>query len=220
MSGGAYRSKDGAHGENHLAAGFAHAEATYERLERALHTGPEQRLVTAALELRLIEDSLPDDSPARARVHEVGTQLIDIGDALRGLGESVFPAVLVHTGLTGALRSLSRRSPIVVEIDSTLSDRPERAIEVAAYRLVAALLPWAEGNSSRVLVGLRETDHGFRVEARFDDVEPGVIDPLGEATRAQVIAAGGSYRFDVDSQNRTADIVAGFPVSEGPGNGG
>ena len=88
------------------------------RLERNLHDGAQQRLVTLALHLRMAQETLRDD-PAAA-----GTMLDGVGhdlklalEELRELARGLHPAILTERGLAPALQSLATRAPFTVEIN-------------------------------------------------------------------------------------------------------
>ncbi|WP_073257076.1 sensor histidine kinase [Cryptosporangium aurantiacum] len=125
----------------------AHAQAMDDsaarlrRIERDLHDGAQAQLVTLALELGLAKDELAEGDPAAAlalvdTAHQGAKQaLVELRDLVRG----IHPPVL-DTGLGPALQTLSARSPVPVELDVQLPDRPSPAIETIAYFTAAELL--------------------------------------------------------------------------------
>ena len=87
------------------------------RLERNLHDGAQQRLVTLSLHLRMAQETLHDDPPAaEAMLEGVGDDLKQALEELRELARGLHPAVLTDRGLAPALQSLANRSPFPVEI--------------------------------------------------------------------------------------------------------
>jgi PAS domain S-box-containing protein len=148
------------------------ADAERRRLERNLHDGAQQRLVTLALTLRLVESRLDGGSPSvkllRAARDELGQAL----DELRDLARGIHPAVLSDHGLTAALDALATRTPLPVRLDRMVGERLPEPVEVAAYYVVSEALAnvqkYAEATEVRIAVG-RE-DGLAVVEVRDDGV--------------------------------------------------
>jgi signal transduction histidine kinase len=112
------------------------------RFERDLHDGAQQRLVGLRLELQTIQPAvpaqLPDLQQALLRLEEGLTEILD---DLRELSRGIHPAVLSEGGLSPALRSLARRSPVPVDVRLEIDDQRYReAVEVAAYYVVSEAL--------------------------------------------------------------------------------
>ena len=111
------------------------------RLERNLHDGAQQRLVTLALHLRMAQETLRDDPPAaEAMLEGIGDDLKQALEELRELARGLHPAVLTDRGLAPALQSLANRSPFPVEITGVPAHRLPEAIEAAVYYIVAESL--------------------------------------------------------------------------------
>ena len=110
------------------------------RIERDLHDGAQQRLVTIALALRLADARLGSDSDPE--VHDVLSQAVkDLGEAideLRDLARGIHPAILTESGLSSALESLVDRSPVPAELDVRLATEPPTAVAATAYFAVSA----------------------------------------------------------------------------------
>ncbi len=111
------------------------------RIERDLHDGTQQRLVSLTLDLRNAQASIPNNAP------ELGTELADIGDGLvaalddlREISRGIHPALLAKGGLGPALKALARRSPVPVEIDIDIDGRLPDQVEIASYYVVAEAL--------------------------------------------------------------------------------
>jgi signal transduction histidine kinase len=119
----------------------AASDTERRRLERNLHDGPQQRLVTLAVTLRLAENRLATDPGA---VHDL---IVDARDELdqaleelREIARGLHPGVLTARGLAPALESLAARLPIPVRLDVETGGRCLEAVEVAAYYVVAEAL--------------------------------------------------------------------------------
>jgi signal transduction histidine kinase len=108
------------------------------RIERDLHDGIQQRLVSMTLELRAAEANAPPE--LRAQLMEIVGELINATDDLRELSRGIHPAILSEGGLPPALRALARRSAVPVELAVDIPARAPEQIEVAAYYVVSETL--------------------------------------------------------------------------------
>src|SRR6201999_2000434 len=120
----------------------AASDEARRRLERDLHDGAQQRLVSLGLQLRAAETSL---EPERDDLHQVltrvGAGLNEILDELRELCHGLHPAVLSEGGLTPALRMLARRSAVPVRLRVEAgADRFKQPLEATAYYVAAEAL--------------------------------------------------------------------------------
>ena len=116
----------------------AAGDAERRRLERNLHDGAQQRLVSVAIDLRVISATLAKD-PERAaeQLSAAQEQLAQGLDDLRELARGIHPAVLTDRGLGPALESLAIRAPVPVEITELPEERLAGPVEAAAYYVVA-----------------------------------------------------------------------------------
>jgi signal transduction histidine kinase len=137
--------------------------AERRRLERDLHDGAQQRLVSVALGLRLIQGRLRDDQGGvRELFEEAGGELDAALDELRELARGIHPAVLSDRGLDAALDALASRAPVPVDLDAGVGARLPEPIELAAYFVIAeALTNVAKyANASRATVRAARHDGG------------------------------------------------------------
>jgi signal transduction histidine kinase len=117
------------------------ADDARRRLERDLHDGAQQRLVSLALKARTTELSLPAGQDAiKTLLAEVVQGLGDVSEELRAISRGIHPAILSKGGLGPALRSLACRSVVPVELDVDVPGRLPDRVEVAAYYVVAEAL--------------------------------------------------------------------------------
>jgi signal transduction histidine kinase len=117
------------------------ADDARRRLERDLHDGAQQRLVSLALKARMTEVSLPADQGAiKEQLVEIVKGLGDVSDELRAISRGIHPAILSKGGLGPALRSLACRSAVPVKLDVDVEGRLPDRVEVAAYYVVAEAL--------------------------------------------------------------------------------
>ena len=118
----------------------AACDGARRRLERDLHDGAQQRLVALSLRLRLLGARLAPDSEAGSLLASAQNELAEALKELRDLAHGLHPATLNDHGLPAALRSLAARATLPVELDVALDDRPDEAVEVAAYYVVSECL--------------------------------------------------------------------------------
>jgi PAS domain S-box-containing protein len=134
------------------------ADEARRRLERNLHDGAQQRLVSVSVALRLAQGRIPGD-PAEAEtiVRGAAEELALALEELRELARGLHPAVLTDRGLAPALEALAARAPLPVELDVEELVLPG-AIEAAAYYVVAEALTnvakYASANSARISIRL------------------------------------------------------------------
>jgi PAS domain S-box-containing protein len=154
------------------------ADQTRRRIERDLHDGVQQRLVSLGLDLRAAQAAVPTQLPALgAQLGRVAEGLGEALEELRELSRGIHPAILSEGGLGPALRALARRSAIPVELDVDLEARLAAPVEVAAYYVVAEALTNAakHAHATVVHVGVRANEGGLRVSVGDDGV--GGADP-------------------------------------------
>jgi signal transduction histidine kinase len=156
----------------------AAADETRRRIERDLHDGIQQRLVTLALELRAAEATVPPqlDELERA-LSRVAEGLASVFDDLREISHGIHPAILSEGGLEPALRVLCRRSAVPVELELHAERRLPAQVEVAAYYVVSEALTNAakHAHASVVHVELGTNDASLRFSIRDDGI--GGADP-------------------------------------------
>jgi signal transduction histidine kinase len=149
----------------------ATADATRRRIERNLHDGAQQRLVSLALDLRAAQ------AAAAPGTGELGQQLGHVANAMDGvLGElreiarGLHPAILAESGLPPALKTLARRSAVPVRIDIQVEGRLPEPVETAAYYTVAeALTNTAKhAHATAADVEVAESDGVLHVRVRDD----------------------------------------------------
>jgi signal transduction histidine kinase len=116
----------------------AAADAERRRIERNLHDGAQQRLVTLSVALGL-EASRADAAAAQV-LSRAQDEVEDAVAELRELARGIHPTLLRDEGLPPAVEALARRAPLPVTVDSTVRDRLPEAVELAAYFVVSEAL--------------------------------------------------------------------------------
>ena len=198
---------------------LATADATRRRIERDLHDGAQQQLVSLALELRAAQAAIPAEfDEYRSELSHVIDGLTGVLDGLREIALGIHPPLLAEGGLEPALKTLARRSPIPVELDVRAEGRLPEPVEVAAYYVVSEALTNAAkyARASVVHVDLQASERSLRVAVRDDGL--GGADPargsglLGLKDRAEAIGgtislhsshgAGTSLQVELPFDNR------------------
>jgi GAF domain-containing protein len=192
------------------------------RIERDLHDGAQQRIVSLGLELRLVQAGVPDElREVRDGLGRIVEELGQLLDELRETARGIHPAMLAEGGLQPALRTLARRAPVPVELDIDTDARFPEPVEVAAYYVVSEALTNAakHAGASFVAVSLGRRDGALRLSVLDDGV--GGADPQRGSgligLRDRVEALGGT--IDVESPKGAGTRLAvRLPVVEdGPG---
>jgi signal transduction histidine kinase len=177
----------------------AASDEARRRIERDLHDGTQQRLVSLGLAVRAAEaDVPPDRGDLQGELSRIATGLADAVEELQEFSRGIHPAILSRGGLGPALRTLARRSPIPVELDITADTRLPEPIEVAAYFVASEALANAtkHAQASRVDVSLATRNRSLLLSIRDDGVggaDPGRGSGLVGLTD-RVEALGGSIR--------------------------
>jgi signal transduction histidine kinase len=192
------------------------------RIERDLHDGTQQRLVSLVLDLRSAEAAVPPERPElRAQLARVTDGLTGALEELRELSRGIHPAILSEGGLAPALKALARRSAVPVELEVDVQARLPEPVEVAAYYVVSEALANAakHAHASVAQVEARARDGLLHLSVRDDGVggaAPGGGSGLvGLADRVEALGGtievhspagqGTSLQIDLPIQDRPSD---------------
>jgi signal transduction histidine kinase len=179
----------------------AAADATRRRIERDLHDGTQQRLVSLALELRAAEQALPAElHEHRASLARAAEGLTSVVNELREISRGIHPGILAEGGLGPALKTLARRSVVPVELDLRCELQLPEGIEVAAYYIVSEAMTNAAryAHASVLHVAVEVDEQLLRVSVHDDG--RGGADPdggsglLGLRDRAEAMGGTMSLR--------------------------
>jgi PAS domain S-box-containing protein len=178
------------------------------RIERDVHDGAQQRLVTLTVALRRVEAKIPDGlDDLRSDVTRVAEGLLTAVEELRELSRGIHPSILTEGGLLPALKALGRRSPVRVKLDVGFEHRLPDYVEVAAYYTVSEALTNAakHANAARVSVSLH-VEGDLLVLSILDDGIGGA-DPSGRSgltgLRDRIEALGGKFGIESPPQRGT-----------------
>jgi len=120
---------------------IAAIDDTRQRIERDLHDGLQQRLVSLGLQVRAAEGSAPaSDVELKWELARVADGLMGVLEDVREISRGIHPAILSERGLEPALRALARRSPVPVNLNLRIPGRLTDRVEVGAYYIVSEAL--------------------------------------------------------------------------------
>jgi PAS domain S-box-containing protein len=176
-------------------------DAERRRLERNLHDGAQQRLVSLAVNLRLAARACdPDDATSRAAFDRAGEELAQALAELRELARGIHPAVLSDRGLEPAIEALAARTAVPVRWTIELEERLPEPVEAAAYYVVAEALTNAakHSNASEVSVRIASANGSAQIDVGDDGIG-GASAEGGSGLRGladRVEALGGHLRLD------------------------
>jgi signal transduction histidine kinase len=195
----------------------AAADQARRRIERDLHDGIQQRLVSLVLDLRATEAAVPAESPElQAQLARVAGGLTGALDELREISRGIHPAILSGGGLGPALKALARRSVVPVELDVQVPGRLPEQVEVAAYFVVSEALANAakHARASVVQVEAWTRDGSLRLSVRDDGVG-GAVSGQGSGLIGltdRVSALGGTISVASPTGEGTT-LLVDLPVS-------
>jgi signal transduction histidine kinase len=194
----------------------AASDQTRRRIERDLHDGVQQRLVSLGLGLRAAQKAVPTGEPGlRQELARLARGTAEILEELREMSRGIHPATLSLGGLGPALKALTRRSTVPVKLDVRVQARLPEQVEVAAYFVVSeALANVAKHARASVVEVLAEVQDGVLAVSISDDGVGGA-DPsrgsglIGLTDRVQ--ASGGTISISSHPGAGTR-ITAELPV--------
>jgi signal transduction histidine kinase len=181
-------------------------DAERRRIERDLHDGTQQRLVSIAMSLGLLESRLPPQGTARPLVHETREALALALAELRELTHGINPPLLTERGLAAALDELCRRAALPTRLELTLDRRFPDQIESAAYFV-----------TSEALTNAAKHSHGTEVSVIASyDAQSLTVEIADDGIGGATTAGGSGLRGLAD---RVEALGGRFTVSSPPGRG-
>jgi signal transduction histidine kinase len=199
----------------------AAADAARRRIERDLHDGAQQRLVSLGLQLRMAQAAPPDPGELVPWLGGVAAELAEVLEELREIARGLHPVMLAQGGLRPALKALARRSAVPVELDVKVEGRLPEPVELAAYYMVAEALTNTAKHAHASVAEVRAatSDGVLRVRVR-DDGRGGAQFGLGSGLagikdRAEALG-GGISLHSPPGAGTTVDIALPLPDPAGP----
>jgi signal transduction histidine kinase len=194
-------------------------EAARRRIERNLHDGTQQRLVSLALALGLLDAKLPmDPDAAKPIVREARNALAITLEELRELSQGLAPSTLIERGLGAALQELCHRSPVPSRLEILLDSRPPAEAEAAAYFVASEAITNAakHARAGEARITVFSSRQRLVIEVADNGIG-GAIAHKGSGLRGltdRVEALGG--RLTISSPPRRGTTVhAEIPIHEG-----
>jgi signal transduction histidine kinase len=185
----------------------AAADHARRRIERDLHDGAQQRLVSLGLELRTVEAGVPSDLlPLKARISDLVTTVNGISEDLQELSRGIHPAILSKGGLGPAIKVLARRSVIPVDLLLGIHRRLPDPVEVAAYYVVAEAMTNAAKHAQASMVEVCADIEGQDLHLSIRD------DGIGGADAAKGSGISGL-------RDRVEALGGALSISSQPGTG-
>ena len=213
-----------AHASTELAASRARivaaADDARRRIERDLHDGVQQRIVSLGLELRTTEFAVPPELPElQKQVSRVADELEALLDELREISRGIHPAILSEGGLGPALRALGRRSSIPIDVNVPTTRRYPEPVEVTVYYVASEALANAvkHADASATTLVLEENEDVLRLIVRDDGVggaDPGRGSGLA-GLKDRVEALGGAIAVSSPVGEGTS-LTAELPIAVNP----
>jgi signal transduction histidine kinase len=186
------------------------------RLERNLHDGAQQRLISLSLDLKRLEGRLGDDHDAQAEIDQARSEIATSLEELRTIARGLHPAVLTDHGLGAAIDSLAERAPLPVEIEVALDGRLPAPVEAAAYFVASEALANVAKHSQATKARVTARRRDGRVEIVVeDDGIGGARSELGSGLRGladRVEALGGELKVESPDGGGTR-IVGAIPCA-------
>ncbi len=177
-------------------------DAGRRRVERNLHDGAQQRLVTLSLAVGMLREQLDQDADPGivAQLDAISQEMRETIEDLRELARGIHPAILTEEGLSAGVESLAERSPVPVSIEGPPIDRLPERVEVAAYFVVAEALTNVAKYSHAKHVIVRLSRRGRSLEVDVVDDGVGGAEPMGgsglRGLEDRVAAIGGELRLE------------------------
>jgi PAS domain S-box-containing protein len=194
----------------------AAADETRRRIERDLHDGSQQRLISLALGLRAAAARVPPELvEVRAQFLQTAQGLADAAAELQEISRGIHPAILSKGGLAPTFRALARHSSVPVELDIRINGRLPDGVEVAAYYVVSEALTNAVKHAQASVVHIAVHAEEATVELVVRDDGVGGVDPRRGSgligLRDRVETLGGTIEITSDARNGTS-VLAKIPI--------
>ena len=177
------------------------------RVERDLHDGVQQRLVSLSLGVRGAQAILSSDPDgASEQLSRINAGLADTLEDVREISRGIHPAILTEGGLEPALRALARRSTVPVDLRLNVPGRLAETVEVAAYYVV-----------SEALANIARHSHASRGEIRADLSDGVLLVTISDDGNGNAEPSSGSGLIGL--RDRVEALDGNFVLASEPGSG-
>jgi signal transduction histidine kinase len=169
-------------------------DAERRRLERNLHDGAQQRLVSLSLAIRMARSTVAEDSETARLLEAAGAELAEALDELRELARGIHPAILTDQGLAAAIGALTARSHVPTTVSIELESELDGQVEAAVYYVVAEAITNIAKYSRASSAGVVVTSDPTGIDVTVTDNGVGGADPSsgsglsGLADRVEVLS--------------------------------
>jgi signal transduction histidine kinase len=189
------------------------------RIERDLHDGVQQQLVSLGLELGAMKADPPTGDALKEQLASTTEDVRSVLDGLVEIARGVHPAILSQGGLAAALRALARRSAVPVELHAQIEGPLPDEVEVAAYYVAAEALTNAAKHAHASIVSMDVTTDDGTLTLMVRDNGVGGADPGGGSglvgLQDRVEALGGTIKIDSSAGSGTCVVVT-LPIAMEP----
>jgi signal transduction histidine kinase len=190
----------------------AAADDTRRRIERDLHDGTQQRLVSLGLELRAAQATVPPQfDELDAALSRVVEELASMFDELREISHGIHPAILSKGGLQPALNALRRRSVLPVQLSMHVEQPLPEPVEAAAYYVVSEALANTAKHAQASVVNVELDTHDSVLQLAIRDNGIGGADLsagsglVGLSDRIEVL--GGTFQVTSPAGKGTTLLI-------------
>lgn len=193
------------------------ADEERRRVERNIHDGAQQRLVSLSMALRMAQAKATDaSSEVVATLADAEAELKHAIGELRALARGIHPAILTEAGLGAALDSLAEHTPVPVAVDAHVDGTLSPVLETTAYYVVAEALTNVAKHAGATAATVEVLTAGDELRIRVADNGAGGADPEhGSGIRGlmdRVAALGGSLRV-TDAPDGGTRLEAEIPCA-------
>ena len=202
-------------GHTELAAASARiiaaADEARRRIERDLHDGLQQRLVSLGLRARLAEELVSaDQRELKGELARIADGLVEALEAVREISRGIHPAILSEAGLGPAIEGLARNSPVPVTLQSSVDGRLPDRVEVGAYYIICEALANAAKHAKATVITISVGHRGHALDLSVRDDGIGGADGSGPGLTGladRVHALGGTMRVVLSCPVRVNSAV-------------
>ena len=190
---------------------IAAADEARRRIERDLHDGLQQRLVSLGLRARLAEELVSaDQRELKGELARIADGLVEALEAVREISRGIHPAILSEAGLGPAIEGLARNSPVPVTLQSSVAGRLPDRVEVGAYYIICEALANAAKHAQATVITISVGHRGHALDLSVRDDGIGGADGSGPGLTGladRVHALGGTMRVVLSCPVRVNSAV-------------